>query len=301
MRLRKTIPYFFPLFLVLTQENVGAAGPTTIPGMIPYSGTVTVTGTPSFNGNGQFKFAIVNGHADCKASPVGPACIAFWSNDGTTVTGNEPGTAVTIPVNNGLFSVKLGDVSLTNMAPIPSAVFDHVTTYLRVWFNDGTTGFQLLSPDRQLVSVPYAYRSEAAGNGVPTGAVMSFNLPACPSGWSEMTAARGRYIVGLQPGGTLGGATGTALTNNENRPAGQHTHSINDPGHIHGPSDQWAYFGTADSGSLRRPVFAIKPDDTLNSDVQVNASNITGISINAFGSVPGTNAPYIQLLVCQKD
>src|SRR3972149_394970 len=125
----------------------------TIPQMIPYTGTIEVNGTP-FNGQGQFKFAIVNQDGST----------TYWSNDGTLVAGNEPTAFVTLPVNKGVFTVKLGDVSLSNMQPILVGTFDSDLTYLRVWFNDGTTGFQLLSPDRQLVSVPYAYRAETAQN-----------------------------------------------------------------------------------------------------------------------------------------
>ena len=54
-------------------------------------------------------------------------------------------------------------------------------------------------------------------SGTPSGAIMFFNLASCPSGWTELTAARGRYLVGLTSGGTLAGTAGTALTNLENR------------------------------------------------------------------------------------
>ena len=47
----------------------------------------------------------------------------------------------------------------------------------------------------------------------PAGAVMFFNLASCPSGWTELTSARGRYLVGRPSGGALAGTQGTALTN----------------------------------------------------------------------------------------
>lgn len=34
-------------------------------------------------------------------------------------------------------------------------------------------------------------------SGMPSGAVMAFDLTACPSGWAEYTAARGRFIRGV--------------------------------------------------------------------------------------------------------
>ena len=36
----------------------------------------------------------------------------------------------------------------------------------------------------------------AAGPGIPSGAVMSFDLTSCPSGWSALTAGQGRYKIG---------------------------------------------------------------------------------------------------------
>lgn len=40
------------------------------------------------------------------------------------------------------------------------------------------------------------------GGGVPSGAVMAFNLGACPSGWSEYTLAKGRFVRGVCLDGT---------------------------------------------------------------------------------------------------
>src|SRR3989344_7599396 len=76
---------------------------------------------------------------------------------------------------------------------------------------------------------------------VPSGAIIFTDLASCPSGWAEVTSARGRYLVGLPSAGTLAAATGTALTNLENRPVGQHTHDISDPGHSHTVSLTTAY------------------------------------------------------------
>lgn len=44
------------------------------------------------------------------------------------------------------------------------------------------------------------------GASIPTGTVAAFNLASCPSGWSEVTDARGRMLIGV---GTLGAATYT--------------------------------------------------------------------------------------------
>jgi hypothetical protein len=130
----------------------------------------------------------------------------------------------------------------------------------------------------------------------PAGAVSFFNLPACPSGWTELTAARGRYIVGLPVGGTLAGTAGTALTDLESRAVGQHTHGVTDPAHSH-------FFGIdqgATDASSQVGEFQDTAEPTIFSDVDQTSLASTGITINNAGTVAGTNSPYIQLLVCQK-
>ncbi len=128
------------------------------------------------------------------------------------------------------------------------------------------------------------------GNVVPPGAVMMFNLASCPTGWQEFTAGRGRYPVGLNPGGKLGTTIGTALTDSENRPVGQHDHAITDPGHIHGVPG--IYDSSPDGGS----GFAT---DDVGLTINTNSA-VTGITIKPAGTVAGTNAPYVQLLMCEK-
>lgn len=157
-------------FLLTTTQLFAAAG---VPQMIPYAGTIEVKSGENmvkFNGNGQFKFAIIS--QGCEDTEEATPCTSLWSNDWSKTDGSEPTNQVTITVNNGSFSVKLGDISITNMLAIPDSVFafPNDVTYLRIWFNDGVTGPQQLSPDRQLVSVPYAYRASTADN-VGTGQI----------------------------------------------------------------------------------------------------------------------------------
>ena len=83
-----------------------------------------------------------------------------WSNDGSGGNGTEPGTSVTIPVTNGLYSVKLGDTT-AGMAALTNGSFN-APLHLRVWFSDGVNGFQKLAPDQPLATAPYAFKAELA-------------------------------------------------------------------------------------------------------------------------------------------
>jgi hypothetical protein len=82
---------------------------------------------------------------------------------------------------------------------------------------------------------------------IPAGMVAPFNLSSCPPGWGELVGARGRVVVGLPSGGTLAGTVGTALSNLENRPVGQHNHGITDSGHVHGITDPGHAHGTTEA------------------------------------------------------
>jgi hypothetical protein len=84
---------------------------------------------------------------------------------------------------------------------------------------------------------------------VPSGAVMYFNLPSCPSGWTEVTDAQGRAIVGLPSGGTLSGTVGTGLTNLEDR---SHSHSVN--------------LGIPSTSSAGGHLHSVNPPNTTSSD-----------------------------------
>lgn len=57
-------------------------------------------------------------------------------------------------------------------------------------------------------------------------ALTAYFPDSCPSGWSEYTDARGRYIVGLPSGGDKEGTVGTALSDKQDRAVGQHNHTF---------------------------------------------------------------------------
>lgn len=63
---------------------------------------------------------------------------------------------------------------------------------LRVWFNDGTNGSQMLTPDQQIAAVGYAMM---AGN-VPDGAITSAKIAAGAVGGTQLaTVSQPRISV----------------------------------------------------------------------------------------------------------
>jgi hypothetical protein len=171
-----------------------------VPFQLPYSGAVNVRGEP-FNGTGQFKFAIVN--QQCALAQNG--CVTLWSNDNTSLTGAEPTNGVSIAVTQGRYSIKLGDIAYANMTAIPAAAFENENTYLRVWFTDGINGYQQLTPDRQFVSVPYAYRAKAADSAdtVAAGAVGAAQINTAEVQTRVTGNCTGQVVTGVNQNGAL--------------------------------------------------------------------------------------------------
>jgi hypothetical protein len=148
--------------------------------------------------------------------------------------------------------------------------------------------------------------------GVPSGLIGHFT-GSCPTGWSEYTTARGRYIVGTPSGGTGEAVVGTALSNSESRSVGQHTHTFSGAAlavHDHAAQamdeagDNVSPVGQlparSNNGDLNYKD--VTPNVVMHTNVIVAASAGTPAGTNAnAGSVANTNAPYVQLTTCKKD
>ena len=77
-------------------------------------------------------------------------------------------------VNQGLFSVNLGDTGLSNMtAVIPPSIFTNSDVRLRIWFSDGVAPFQQFYPDQRLTAVGYAMMTASVPDGAITGAKLA--------------------------------------------------------------------------------------------------------------------------------
>ncbi|RYD30089.1 MAG: hypothetical protein EOP86_20575 [Verrucomicrobiaceae bacterium] len=154
------IPPLFPVMALVAAAVPGAYAQ--VPQTLSYQGKIKVNGN-DFTGAGQFKFALVNAAGSQ----------SYWSNDGVTVNGAEPVTAVAVPVQAGLYTVLLGDATLPNMAALPAGVFKNNEMRLRVWFNDGTSGWQRMTPDQRVAAVGYALMAETVPDGSLTSAKLA--------------------------------------------------------------------------------------------------------------------------------
>ncbi|MFN8535067.1 MAG: hypothetical protein U0556_16130 [Dehalococcoidia bacterium] len=192
----------------------GTAAPmlAATPSTISYQGRLT-NGGASVSGTRWFKFAFVD--------PAGTS--SFWSNDGTSVAGGPPTTAVPLNVVDGVFSVLLGDTTLSGMTvALSPTVFSSGERALRIWFAGGAGGpFTVLTPDQRVSSVPYAFVADKALNadllgGLDASAFQRRIADACPAGQAinKVTAGGGiecATITGTTSSGITGIVAGVGL------------------------------------------------------------------------------------------
>ena len=131
-----------------------------VPQIINYQGRITVGGT-NYDATGLFKFALVNT----------AGTVNYWANDGTA--SGQPATGVSLGVSKGLYSVLLGDTTVSGMTTaIGSTVFNNSDVRLRVWFSDGS-GYQQLTPDQRIAAVGYALVAGTVSDGAITSAKLA--------------------------------------------------------------------------------------------------------------------------------
>jgi len=152
------------------------------------------------------------------------------------------------------------------------------------------------------------------GSAAPANSIAWFRV-SCPSGWSEYTAARGRYVVGVPAGGTVEATVGAALTDQENRnvplhnhaaPTFTHTHPIALQDHPHGLPLMLPNSGVQVAGGsgaqVQNPNSTGSTIDTMPTPTtKTTGSASPSLTIADYGSASGTTAPYIQLYVCKKN
>ena len=154
-----------------------------VPQRLNHQGRVAVNGV-NFDGNGQFKFALVNADGS----------VSYWSNDGTGIAGSQPTSHVTLWVTKGLYSVQLGDTTLTNMTALPLSALDYEDVRLRIWFNNGSRGFQLITPDQRLAAAPYALLAAHATSATAFGGSLAGDV----TGTQGATSIAARTVTGKE-------------------------------------------------------------------------------------------------------
>ena len=179
--------------VTITGDGAGATATATLglgmgTGTGPTDSVNTITITNPGSG---YTFATVT------IAPPPPNIVntTYWSNDGASIGGSAPASAVPLAVTNGLYSLALGDTALAHMTTaLPASVFDNPDVRLRVWFDDGTHGSQLLAPDQRIAAVGYAMMASTVGDGAITraklanGAVDSTKLTNGAVGATQLAA-----------------------------------------------------------------------------------------------------------------
>jgi hypothetical protein len=179
--------FLISALLVVTSSTLSAE-------VLTYEGTLTSAGLPA-TGSFDFRFRLYDGPDPGVSETIGREIRV----DG-------------VQVWHGRFSVDLEiDPDLTHRG---SAWLE-----IEVARSDRLGGFALLEPRQRIIPGT----TVQAKSTVASGAVVFFDLPSCPSGWSEYGLGHGRVIVGLPAGGLLNATVGTRLSDREVR---DHTHSF---------------------------------------------------------------------------
>jgi len=300
--------------------NVNISGTLNVTGDVRFEGDLDVAGNDIITGtirfgttstSGQFEFedgSVCIGDGGCTAS----------TGDGDLYVSGNVGIGNTIPNNtldvsgdanvSGIFYA--GSINVTNNVEAAFFVGDGslltgLSPETPVWNSSGSTvflndstanvGIGTSSPGSAKLNVfggNISISGAEAGiifsdgtfqntSAVPSGAVVFLNQASCPRDWSEFTSGLGLYLVGLPSGGTLAGTSGTALSDQESRPAGTHGHS-------------GTMYKTSGTGG-------VVPSLSNALAVHSNTGSTTAQETGSVVEVTGTPAPYIQLLVCIKD
>lgn len=130
--------------------------------------------------------------------------------------------------------------------------------------------------------------------GIPSGMIALFNA-TCPTGWTELTAARGRVVVGVPASGTLAGTVGTALTDLQDKSVtptfsgsalGTHTHTVT----ATGTNAASATTGNCAATNLAIGTGATTACKATAPNLTVAAQTFTGSSATSSAVTGGTPA-----------
>ncbi|MBO6515561.1 MAG: hypothetical protein JJ975_03330 [Bacteroidia bacterium] len=114
-----------------------------IPNVIPYQGHIADTSGKGYDGNFDFSFTIKDNSGS-----------QLWTS----------GT-ISVPVDDGAYSVSLGESPQTALT---SSIWQNDILFLEISFDDGVNGSETLSPNVQILPVPYALRAAIADSAANT-------------------------------------------------------------------------------------------------------------------------------------
>lgn len=195
----------------VTVSGGGGSGATATANL---SGGVVTSLTPVNAGTGYTSAPTVT----IAPPPANITYTTYWSNDGTSSSGSQPTSAVSVRVANGLFNVVLGDATLANMTPINVSLFTQPNLQLQIWFSDGVSGFALLSPLQNLTPAPYANYSMKAGTAATANNVAPSSVTTIGIADGAITGAKiapnqvVKSLNGLSDAVTLSAGANITLT-----------------------------------------------------------------------------------------
>ena len=229
-------------FITIINVTAGGNGYLSAPTVtITGGGGANATATASLSGGVVTSITVNNpggGYSSTPTVTIAPPpenllFATYWSNDGTSSAGSQPASAVSASVASGLFTLRLGDPTLANMTALPEGLFQQDNLRVRLWFNDGVSGFATLSPTQPLTASPYASyaataRSVTAGsnqpvqlsiNGIPVLRITQVNDPFAGITVNSVGGASANFISNGVVGGFIGGG---GQLNNPNRVGGSY-------------------------------------------------------------------------------
>ena len=258
------------LFFWLVAFGLGTTQ-AAVPQQLNHQGRVAVNGV-NFDGTGQFKFALVNANGST----------TYWSNDGSSSAGSQPTSHVTLSVSKGLYSVLLGDTSLTNMTALPSSALDHEDVRLRIWFSDGSSlGFQLITPDQRLASAPYALLAAQATSATGFDGSLAGDVTGTQGATSiAATTVTGKALTNYSSANGTISADDTILTAinklNGNDGLKANLASPSFTGNVTGITASMVGLGNVDNTSDANKLVSAAQQTALNLKANLASPNFTG-------------------------
>ena len=195
------------------------------------------------------------------------------TNENSSISFTTAGTERMILTDSGQLALGEGtadpsailDISTTTQGVLPP----RLTTAQRDNISNPAEGLMIFNAEQGAYQFWASSNWVDLGAGMPNGAIAAFASSSCPSGWSEYTPARGRFLRGIDPTGTLDpdGVRTPGSTQADMIESHQHTSP-----YTHNPSSSpYGDLGGQDSGVSREVT-----DSSEGSDIQSYTSSYGG-------------------------